>query len=119
VERRDRLKDVIISGGENISTIEVEQAQSAHPGVAEAAVLGRPDEKWGEVPMAFVVASATPPPAEAELLDFVGEQLAGFKGRSGSSCWTTCRRPEPGRSRSSRCASARRPASRLAPLRPW
>jgi fatty-acyl-CoA synthase len=79
VELRDRLKDVIISGGENISTIEVEQALSAHPGVAEAAVVGRPDVKWGEVPTAFVVASATLPPAEAELRDFVGEQLAGFK----------------------------------------
>jgi fatty-acyl-CoA synthase len=79
VELRDRVKDVIISGGENISTIEVEQALSAHPGVAEAAVVGGPDAKWGEVPVAFVVASATPPPAEAELQAFVREQLAGFK----------------------------------------
>src|SRR5215210_2363164 len=54
VELRDRLKDIVISGGENIATIEVEQALVAHPGIAEAAVVGAPDERWGEVPVAFV-----------------------------------------------------------------
>ena len=54
VELRDRLKDIVISGGENIATIEVEQALMAHEAVSEAAVVGRPDEKWGEVPIAFV-----------------------------------------------------------------
>ena len=55
VELRDRAKDVVISGGENISTIEVEQALCRHPAVLEAAVIGVPDEKWGERPKAFVV----------------------------------------------------------------
>ncbi|KAK1614183.1 hypothetical protein QYE76_019700 [Lolium multiflorum] len=55
VKIRDRSKDIIISGGENISTIEVEAALFAHPAVAEAAVVGRPDEHWGETPCAFVV----------------------------------------------------------------
>ena len=54
IELRDRLKDIVISGGENIATIEVEQALMAHPAVSEAAVVGRPDEKWGEVPIAFI-----------------------------------------------------------------
>ena len=57
VELRDRLKDVIISGGENIATIEVEHALAAHPSVAEAAVVAAPDERWGEVPVAFVTAA--------------------------------------------------------------
>ena len=55
VELRDRAKDVVISGGENISTIEVEQAIVSHPAVLEAAVVGVPDDRWGERPKAFVV----------------------------------------------------------------
>ena len=55
VELRDRAKDVVISGGENISTVEVEQAVLSHPAVLEAAVVGVPDERWGERPKAFVV----------------------------------------------------------------
>ena len=58
VELRDRAKDVVISGGENISTIEVEQAVVSHPAVLEVAVIGVPDEKWGERPKAFVVLAA-------------------------------------------------------------
>src|SRR5207248_6192449 len=54
IELRDRKKDIIISGGENISTIEVEQAVVSHPAVLEAAVIAIPDEQWGEVPKAFV-----------------------------------------------------------------
>jgi fatty-acyl-CoA synthase len=54
VELRDRLKDIVISGGENIATIEVEQALAAHAAIVEAAVVGQPDAKWGEVPVAFV-----------------------------------------------------------------
>jgi fatty-acyl-CoA synthase len=55
VELRDRAKDVVISGGENISTVEVEQAVLSHPAVLEAAVVGVPDEQWGERPKAFVI----------------------------------------------------------------
>ena len=63
IELRDRIKDVVISGGENISTVEVEQALMSHPAVLEAAVIGVPDDKWGERPKAFVVIRAgTPQP---------------------------------------------------------
>lgn len=79
----DRKKDIIISGGENISSIEIEKALSEHPAVYECAVVGVPDEKWGEVPKAFV--SLKPgmdraaAPSEAELKEFVRQRLAGFK----------------------------------------
>jgi fatty-acyl-CoA synthase len=79
VELRDRLKDVIISGGENIATIEVEQALAAHEAVAEAAVVAAPDERWGEVPVAFVVGAAGKEPDPEELRAFVRERLAKFK----------------------------------------
>jgi fatty-acyl-CoA synthase len=79
VDIRDRLKDVIISGGENISSVEVEGVLLRHPAVQEAAVVGLPDAKWGEAPHAFVVlkpgAAATP----EELRVFVRERLAHFK----------------------------------------
>jgi fatty-acyl-CoA synthase len=78
VELRDRLKDIVISGGENIATIEVEQALVVHPRVAEAAVVGAPDEQWGEVPVAFVTARGAAVDPE-ELIAFVRERLAGFK----------------------------------------
>jgi fatty-acyl-CoA synthase len=80
VELRDRKKDVIISGGENIATIEVEQALSAHSAVAEAAVVAAPDDHWGEVPVAFItVAGGKTAPEPEELQDFVRERLARFK----------------------------------------
>jgi fatty-acyl-CoA synthase len=79
IELRDRLKDIIISGGENISTIEVEQALVAHAAVLEAAVIGVPDERWGEVPKAFVTLRHGSSVDAAELLDFVRERLARFK----------------------------------------
>jgi fatty-acyl-CoA synthase len=79
IELRDRKKDIIISGGENISTIEVEQAVARHPAVLECAVVAIPDEKWGERPKAFVAlkpgATATP----EEIIAFCREHLAGFK----------------------------------------
>jgi fatty-acyl-CoA synthase len=79
VELRDRLKDIVISGGENIATIEVEQALVAHPKVAEAAVVGAPDERWGEVPVAFVTARGGDAPDADELIAFARERLARFK----------------------------------------
>ncbi|MDX1458741.1 MAG: acyl-CoA synthetase [Marinobacter sp.] len=79
-EIKDRLKDIIISGGENISTIEVEDALYRHPAVLEAAVVARPDEKWGETPCAFVTlkpeAGAV---TEDEVINFCRERLARFK----------------------------------------
>jgi len=77
VEIRDRFKDVIISGGENISSIEVEGVLLRHGAVVEAAVVGMPHEKWGETPHAFVVVRSTV--AEAELRDFARAALAHFK----------------------------------------
>jgi fatty-acyl-CoA synthase len=79
VEIRDRLKDVIISGGENISSIEVEGTLLRHPAVQEAAIVGMPDEKWGEVPHAFVVLRAGCSTTEAELRTFARERMAHFK----------------------------------------
>ncbi|HEX3647133.1 MAG TPA: AMP-binding protein [Pseudonocardiaceae bacterium] len=78
VELRDRLKDVIISGGENIASIEVEQVLAAHPAVSEVAVVGRPDEHWGEVPIAYVTVTGAGLD-EAELRAFARERLAHFK----------------------------------------
>jgi fatty-acyl-CoA synthase len=79
VELRDRLKDIVISGGENVSTIEVEQALTAHPAVAEVAVVGAPDEQWGEVPVAFVVARDRDRLDQDKLRAFARERLARFK----------------------------------------
>jgi fatty-acyl-CoA synthase len=76
----DRKKDLIISGGENISTVQVEQVLCGHPAVLEAAVVGMPDEQWGEVPRAFVVLRpGAEPVAGKELVDYVRARLAHFK----------------------------------------
>lgn len=78
-EIRDRLKDVIISGGENISSVEVEGVLIRHPAVQEAAVVGLPHERWGEAPHAFVVLKAGASVTEAELRQFARENIAHFK----------------------------------------
>lgn len=80
VEIKDRLKDIIISGGENISTIEVEGVLYRHPAVLEAAVVARPDEKWGETPCAYITLKADCQDIrEADIIRFCREHLAGFK----------------------------------------
>ena len=79
VELRDRAKDVVISGGENISTVEVEQALMSHPAVLEVAVIGVPDEKWGERPKAFVVLKDGFLVEESELIDHVRVKIARYK----------------------------------------
>jgi fatty-acyl-CoA synthase len=79
IELRDRKKDVIISGGENISTIEVEQAVVRHPAVLECAVIAIPDERWGERPKAFVTLRDGGAVTEEELIAFCRERLAHFK----------------------------------------
>jgi fatty-acyl-CoA synthase len=78
IELRDRKKDIIVSGGENISTIEVEQAISEHPAVAAVAVVSTPDEKWGERPKAFVELAEGEDATEEEILDFAKEHLSGY-----------------------------------------
>ena len=79
VKIQDRSKDIIISGGENISSIEIENTLSKHPSVSIAAVVAKPDEKWGEVPCAFIEMVKDKPASEKELIDFCKETLAGFK----------------------------------------
>ncbi len=78
-EIRDRLKDVIISGGENISSIEVEGVLLRHPAVQEVAIVGLPDEKWGETPHAFVILKPGMETTESELRQFTRDRLAHFK----------------------------------------
>jgi acyl-CoA synthetase (AMP-forming)/AMP-acid ligase II len=79
IELRDRKKDIIISGGENISTIEVEQAVARHPAVLECAVVAIPDEKWGERPKAFVTLKIGASASEAEIIEFCRQHIAHFK----------------------------------------
>src|SRR5690606_21232309 len=81
IEVKDRAKDIVISGGENISSLEVEEALYRHPDVMEAAVVAHPDEKWGEVPHAFVTLK---PEAEGrvtpeDIIAWCRDQLARFK----------------------------------------
>jgi fatty-acyl-CoA synthase len=79
VEIRDRSKDIIISGGENIASVEVERVLDSHPSVVESAVVGVPDERWGEVPVAFVVLRKGEDVEFGELADFARERLARYK----------------------------------------
>ena len=83
VEIRDRIKDVIISGGENISSVEVEGVLLRHPAVVEAAIVGLPHEKWGEAPHAFVVLRDGAQPSEDEIIGFARDRLAHFKAPHG------------------------------------
>ena len=75
----DRKKDVIISGGENVSSIEVEDAIFSHPDVAEVAVIGVPDDKWGELVLALVVKTPGSTLSEDELIAYAKTKLAGYK----------------------------------------
>jgi fatty-acyl-CoA synthase len=79
MEIKDRAKDIIISGGENISSIEIEGVLYSHPLVLEAAVVARPDEKWGETPCAFVTLKPGVQVPEEELIIFCKEHMARFK----------------------------------------
>jgi 3-(methylthio)propionyl---CoA ligase len=79
VKIKDRSKDIIISGGENISSLEVEDVLYRHPAVLAAAVVARPDPKWGEVPCAFVELKPGSKATELEIIDFCRGQMAKFK----------------------------------------
>ncbi|MGE0851667.1 MAG: acyl-CoA synthetase [Hyphomicrobiaceae bacterium] len=80
IQLKDRSKDIIISGGENISSIEVEDVLYKHPAVAACAVVGRPDEKWGETPVAFIeLKPGAPAPTAADITAFCREHLARYK----------------------------------------
>jgi acyl-CoA synthetase (AMP-forming)/AMP-acid ligase II len=75
----DRIKDMIITGGENVYPAEVERVLSGHPAVAEVAVVGAPDNRWGEVPIGYVVATGGDRPRESDLIEFARGRLAKFK----------------------------------------
>jgi fatty-acyl-CoA synthase len=79
IQIKDRSKDIIISGGENISSIELEDTLYRHPAVLEAAVVARPDPHWGETPCAFVALKPDACTTEADVIAFCREHLAGFK----------------------------------------
>ena len=79
IELKDRAKDIIISGGENISSVEIENTLYRHSDILEAAVVARPDEQWGETPCAFVTLKPGSSISEGELIRFCREHLAGFK----------------------------------------
>jgi fatty-acyl-CoA synthase len=79
LELKDRAKDIIISGGENISTIEVENILYRHPAILEAAVVARPDEKWGETPCAFVTLRDGATATAEEIIEFCRNNIAHYK----------------------------------------
>ena len=79
IQVKDRAKDVIISGGENISSVEVEGVLYKHPSVGEAAVVALADDKWGEVPCAFVELKTGSEASEQELIEFCADNMARFK----------------------------------------
>jgi fatty-acyl-CoA synthase len=79
IKIKDRSKDIIISGGENISSIEVEDVLYRHPAVLAVAVVARPDEKWGETPCAFVELKPGSTVNEGDIIDFCRKHLARFK----------------------------------------
>jgi fatty-acyl-CoA synthase len=85
VEIRDRIKDVIISGGENISSVEVEGVLLRHPAVQEVAIVGLPHDKWGEAPYAFVVLKPDAAASEGDIIEFARSNLAHFKAPKGVS----------------------------------
>jgi fatty-acyl-CoA synthase len=79
VQLKDRSKDIIISGGENISSIEVEEALYKHPAVSAAAVVAKPDDKWGETPCAFVELKPGASATSEEILAWCRKHLAAYK----------------------------------------
>ena len=111
IELRDRGKDVIISGGENISSIEVEQAICAHPAVLEAAVVAIPDDRWGERPKAFVTLQPGAQASERGAHRVLPRPPGALQVPRRDRVPRRCRRPPPARCRSSPCASRRGPAA--------
>jgi len=79
IEIRDRSKDIIISGGENISSVEIEGVLYQHPAILEAAVVAKKDEKWGETPCAFIGLKRGQSLTEQEIIQYCREHMAGFK----------------------------------------
>ena len=107
VKIKDRSKDIIISGGENISSIEVEDVLYRHPAVMAAAVVAKPDPKWGETPCAFVELKEGAQPTEQEIIEFCREPHGALQGAEGGDFRSLCRKRRPAKSRNSCCASRR------------
>ena len=105
----DRVKDMIVSGGENIYPIEVEEVLSRHAGVRDVTVIGVPDARWGEAVKALVIAAPGARPATADLVAFARARwpATSFRARSSSSTSSPARRPA--RSASANCASVTPP----------
>ena len=112
IQLKDRSKDIIISGGENISSIEVEDALYKHPAVQAAAVVAKPDEKWGETPCAFVELKPGASASAGRPDRLVPAKSRRLQGAATMSCSPNCRRPAPARSRNSSCARWRRGCER-------
>ena len=79
IQLKDRIKDIIISGGENISTIEIENMLIQHPDIIDAAVVAKKDKKWGEVPCAFINLKENSTLSEKQVIDFCKSNIAKFK----------------------------------------
>ena len=109
VKIKDRSKDIIISGGENISSLEVEDVLYRHPAVLAAAVVAKPDDKWGETPCAFVELKPGAVVTEAEIIAHLPRPPGEVQGPAARWCSASCPRPPPARSRSSCCARRRSP----------
>ena len=108
IQLKDRSKDIIISGGENISSIEVEDALYKHPAVAAVAVVAKPDEKWGESPCAFVELKPGRGATAEELLEHARKNISRATNARGTSCSRRSRRRARERSRSSSSGRWRR-----------
>ena len=118
IELRDRAKDIIISGGENISTIEVEQAVVAHPAVLECAVIAIPHEHWGERPKAFVTLKEGPEATEQELIALHPRPPRPLQVPRRDRVRSAAEDVDRARSRSSCCANASGPVRRSESARP-
>ena len=108
IQLKDRSKDIIISGGENISSIEVEDALYKHPAVQAAAVVAKPDDKWGETPCAFVELKPGASVTRRRDHRALPREPRRLQGARATWCSPRCRRPARARSRSSGCGRWRR-----------
>ncbi len=103
IQLKDRAKDIVISGGENISTVEVEQAIMAHPAVLDVAVVGVPHEKWGERPKAYVILKKGAAATAEEIIEHTGAGSRVSRCPRRSCSRSICRAPRPARCSSSSC----------------
>ncbi len=108
LEIRDRIKDIIISGGENISSIEVESVLYRHPAVSAAAVVAKPDEKWGETPCAFVELKAGMRRHGGRVASSSAANILQASKCQNTICLKPCPKPPLAKSKNTNCANARK-----------